>query len=217
MKKAGDCDNTVIFSTATFPPVEYIACMFKYKNVWVEGDENFNKQSYRNRYILNSANGPLNQVIPVKRSHNRKTKVTEVRVDYSLNWPEQFWRAVYAAYSNSPFFLFYQDELKDFFQRRFDTLWELNQQSLYMVLEWLGVDKEIQTSRTFTDKFNHTMDLRYLIHPKSSIVLNLDTWTQVFDEKYGFNPKVSILDLLFNKGPESLVYLKKMAIRDIQF
>ncbi|MCF8331026.1 MAG: WbqC family protein [Bacteroidales bacterium] len=215
MKQAVDSENTVIFSTASFPPVEYMACMLKYKKIWLEGDENFNKQSYRNRYIINSSNGPLNQVILVKRLHYKKTKVTKVGVDYSLNWPEQFWRAVFAAYNNSPFFLFYQDDLKTFFQKRFNTLWEFNWESMQMVMDWIGLEKEIYVSLDFRKYYNKTTDLRYNIHPKCPSVLKMEPWTQVFDKKYGFNPKVSILDLLFNKGPESYIYLKNMANQDI--
>ena len=190
--------------------------MLKYNPVWLEGDENFNKQSYRNRYIINSANGPLNQVIPVKRKHNQKTKIQRVGVDYSLNWPEQFWRAIYAAYNNSPFFLFYQDDLRAFFQRRFDTLWALNRESLNLVMDWAGLDKSLFVTGDFKKDYEKTIDLRYKIHPKHSPVIKLEPWTQVFDEKYGFNPKVSVLDLLFNKGPESLIYLKNIANQDIQ-
>ena len=216
MKHIIDSENTVILSTATFPPVEYVACMLKYNPVWLEGDENFNKQSYRNRYIINSANGPLNQVIPVKRKHNQKTKIQRVGVDYSLNWPEQFWRAIYAAYNNSPFFLFYQDDLRAFFQRRFDTLWALNRESLNLVMDWAGLDKSLFVTGDLKKDYEKTCDLRYKIHPKHSPVIKLEPWTQVFDEKYGFNPKVSVLDLLFNKGPESLIYLKNIANQDIQ-
>jgi hypothetical protein len=144
----------------------------------------------------------------VKRNHDGKTKISSVGVDYDLPWPRQFWRAIFAAYNKSPFFLFYQDEMEDFFNRSYDNLFEMNMVALNLVSDLLGINKDINISRDFHKTYTETIDLRYSIHPKKPQVLQLAPWMQAFDERHGFNPRVSILDLLFNKGPESLMYLK---------
>lgn len=209
MITAPDAKNTLLLSTATFPPVEYFVFLAEAENVWIEGDENFNKQTYRNRYIINTANGPLTQVVPVKRNHDGKTKIARVGVDYDLPWPRQFWRAIFAAYNKTPFFLFYQDELEDFFNRSFASLLEMNMVALELVNSLLGINKDIKMSKDFRKSYKEAIDLRYSIHPKKPQIVKLSPWMQAFDERHGFNPRVSILDLLFNMGPESLMYLKQ--------
>ncbi len=208
MDTADDQRNTLILSTAVFPPVEYFVYLAAFEEVWIEADENFNKQTYRNRFVINAANGPLSLVIPVKREHGRKTKITKAGVDYDIPWPREYWRSVFAAYNNSPFFLFYQDEIDGFLNRKFDSLFEMNLESIRLVCDLLQLDKQIKISRDFRKTYGQALDLRYKLHPKKPLLLDLLPWTQVFAEKYGFNPRVSILDLLFNKGPESLIYLK---------
>ncbi|MFW6019871.1 MAG: WbqC family protein [Bacteroidales bacterium] len=212
-----DSRNNLILSTAAFPPVEYFVLMVKYGHVLLEDDEHFNKQTYRNRYIINTANGPLTQVIPVKRNHDRKTKIRNVGIDYNYPWQRQYWRAIFAAYNSSAYFLFYKDELKALFFQEYESLFEFNMDVLQHILRLLQLDLSVGFTRQFVKNYQYALDMRYKVHPKAPVQLHLSPWAQVFDEKHGFNPKVSILDLLFNKGPESTLYLKQMAKQDIQF
>ncbi|MGM0613299.1 MAG: WbqC family protein [Bacteroidota bacterium] len=211
-----DRGDNLILSTAVFPPVEYFVFMVKFGRAFIEDDEHFNKQTYRNRYIINTANGPLTQVIPVKRNHDRKTKITDVGIDYNYPWQRQYWRAIFAAYNSSAYFLFYQDELKALFFEKCDHLFQFNTDVMHLILRLLQLDLPVECTGKFVKKYQNAVDMRYKLHPKEPVQLKLKPWEQVFDEKHSFNPRVSILDLLFNKGPESLLYLKEMANQDIQ-
>ncbi|MCF8218963.1 MAG: WbqC family protein [Bacteroidales bacterium] len=211
-----DRGDSLILSTAVFPPVEYFVFMARFGRVFVENDEHFNKQTYRNRYIINAANGPLSQVIPVKRNHDRKTKITNVGIDYNYPWQRQYWRAIFAAYNSSAYFLFYQDELKSLFFEKYNCLFQFNMDAMQLILTLLQLDVSVGYTGKFVKNYQNALDMRYNLHPKEPIQVPLKPWEQVFDEKHGFNPRVSILDLLFNKGPESVLYLKEMANQGIQ-
>ena len=212
-----DTRDNLILTTAIFPPVEYFVLLVRYGKAFLENDEHFNKQTYRNRYIINAANGPLSQIIPVKRDHDRKTKITDVGIDYNYPWQRQYWRAIFAAYNSSAFFLFYQDEIKELFYQQYSSLFQFNMEALHLLLDLLQLHVPVETTGKFVKHYHYALDMRYKLSPKKPIQLNLKPWSQVFDEKYGFNPRVSILDLLFNKGPESAIYLREMATQDTQF
>lgn len=217
MMKMSDSRHNVILSTAAFPPVEYFVYMAAAKEIWLEADENFNKQTYRNRFIINSANGPLTQIIPVKRFHYKKTPITQVGVDHESEWQRLSWRAIFAAYSNSPYFLFFKDDLIPFFREQWDNLFEYNLSVTMHIMKLIGLDKPLKINRDFVKNYTRATDKRYDIHPKKSLTMEMQPWPQVFEARHGFNARVSILDLLFNKGPESLIYLNTMATRDILF
>lgn len=211
-----DAKEHIVLSTAAFPPVEYFIYIATAKKILLEADENFNKQSYRNRFIINTANGPLSVVIPVKRYHHRKTKIREVGLDYNTEWQRLAWRAIFAAYNNSPFFLFYKDDLMPFFREKWENLFEFNLAILRQIMDMAGLDKPLILAENYQKDYQYAYDMRYVIHPKKPLSLELPPWPQVFEERHGFNGQVSILDLLFNKGPETLIYLKQNSIRDIQ-
>ncbi len=201
----------VILSTAYLAPVQYFTKLFKYDEVFIEKHENFIKQSYRNRCKIYGANGELSLSIPVKKI-SLKTKIKDLLIDYDTNWQKLHWKSIESAYRSSPFFEFYEDDLKPFYEKKYKFLLDFNIEIQNMVLEHLDIDVNLK----FTDKYCHILteeidDLREKIHPKKKEndpdFITVE-YTQVFQGKYGFIPNLSIIDLLFNEGPNAIEALK---------
>jgi hypothetical protein len=201
---------SVTLSTAYLPPVEYFYILNKYENIIIDVFENYQKQSYRNRCVIYSPNGPLNLVIPVIRPQKPKTIVKDVIISYYEDWPRTHWRSITAAYNSSPFFLFYQDELKTILEKKHKYLIDLNSELLEYLIRLIGISSNVKLSKKYHNK-KDINDLREIISPKKEHMINsLPAYKQVFDDKSGFIENLSIIDLLFNEGPNSIEYLKNI-------
>jgi len=212
MKKQG---HSILLTTAYLPPIEYFAYIIKADKVYIEKHENYTKQSYRNRCSIYSANGRLSLSIPVIKGEKHKSPVTEVQISNHSDWQKNHWRAIESAYNSSPFLLYYKDDLRPCFEEPFSNLFDFNQSLINILKELTGIKKELHFTSEFKNNPAPLIDLRERIHPKSntSELLECNSYTQVFGEKYGFISGLSIIDLLFNVGPESLDYLSGYAIR----
>ncbi len=205
----------IYLSTAYFPTIQYFTKLLSPNNVAIEGHENFVKQSYRNRCNILSSNGKIALSIPILRG-NSGLPIQEVQIDYSENWQQQHARALQAAYSSSPFYEYYIDEFAFVFQEQISTLWELNERILVVCCELLDINPNITTTTHFEKHLPN--DFRKCIHPKKSYQKPDETflplpYTQVFADKFPFEPNLSILDLLFNIGTESEIYLLRSSKR----
>lgn len=197
----------VVLSTAYFPPVYYFAKIVNTAGVIIENDENFLKQTYRNRCVILGANGPLSLTVPVLHGDDTKTNIREVGISYHNHWQTIHFRAIESAYRNSAFYDFYIDDFWDFFKTRYDNLLELNTRILNVCLDLIGYNVTFGYTGKFV-KEQHN-DFRYSISPKKELKnVAFPEYHQVFNEKFGFTPNLSILDLLFNTGPETLDILK---------
>lgn len=182
------------------------------QEVWIERRENYSKQSYRNRACILTGNGVQALSIPtIHEAHN--PAITEVRIDYTTPWQRNHWRAIESAYNKSPYYLYYKDILQPFFEQRFDSLFDFNLKLLHILLKSL----QLKTSIQLTDDYVPTCspDLRTLIHPKRctepQYPFRLSTpYYQVFEDRFGFKPNLSIIDLIFNLGPESIRYIEAL-------
>ena len=218
----------MLLSTAYFPPVEYFAKIaegftlspdaVKPSVVYLEACEHYRKQTYRNRFKYYAADGVQSLSFPVVHGEGaQKLLITEVEVDWSTPWLVRTERAISAAYESSAYFDYYKDELFSLLERRPARLFDLNLSILRFFLDKTGIRADIRLTEEFTPEGSckYGEDLREAIHPKrrNDILRDLELekpYFQVFARKYGFVPNLSIMDLLFNEGPDSILYLKKI-------
>lgn len=192
----------MILTTAYFPPIEFFAVLAKNSSVSLEAFEHYQKQSWRNRCRIMTANGPMDLRVPVVHGEDLfHTVITEVKVDYSTPWVAETEYAFDSAYFSSPFFEYYRDELFSILESRPETLWGLNLKIIEFFIRKIGLKTVIGTTDAYAGPSVE-------IHPKKPSSYSHQEYWQVFREKYGFVSGMSVADLLFNEGPESLCYLQ---------
>ena len=199
--------NNPLLPTAYFGPISYYAILLQHPNCNIEVHEHFIKQSIRNRCDIYGANGKLQLTIPKQRKGSSKTIIKEIKISYKQNWQKAHWTAIQSAYNSSPFFEYYQDELQASFENEEKLLVDFNQKLQKVILGLLQQEDKI----TFTKEFQHKGRLSDFRNHKWKCKSPV-SYDQVFMEKYGFIPHLSVIDLLFNLGPESSDYLYKVDI-----
>jgi len=204
----------IYLSSAYLAPVQYYTKFIMAGTVYIEQYDNYIKQTYRNRCTIISANGSISLSIPVEHSSGDKTFMKDIKISDHGNWQHMHWNAIISAYNSSPFFEYYQDDFYQFYHKKYTFLFDFNNELQRLILDLLNIDKPnlILTSEYKTDFFDNDFDLRDCIHPKKDWTI-LDkcfkpqAYYQVFDQRFGFIPNVSIIDLLFNMGNESQIVL----------
>jgi WbqC-like protein family. len=170
--------------------------------------ENYIKQSYRNRCCIATANGAMNLTIPIEGGNKDKILIQDIKISYSTAWQQQHWRAIEAAYRSSAFFEYYKDDFIHFYEKQWTFLWDFNFEIQEKVLKLLDIEKNISFTKTYEQQTTENiLDFRDNIHPKKTKNLDTKQYYQVFDSKFGFIADLSIIDLLFNMGNESVLYL----------
>lgn len=186
------------------PPLEYIRCC-QNSEVLMEAHENYTKQSYRNRALIATGNGVQTLTIPVLRSAH-KTPIRDVRIDYAMPWQRQHWRSIDTAYSNTPYFLYFQDFLHPFYEKKYDFLFDFNMELMQVIMKLYGFDFQPALTDEYLSEYSSEdyNDYRLIIHPKLRNEANYpfpsEEYTQIFDDRFGFIPHLSIIDHLFNVG-----------------
>jgi hypothetical protein len=219
----------MLLSIAFFPPVSWLAAVaegftlshdeVKPSCVWLEACESYRKQSYRNRFLIAAAGGvePISFPVVHGGSDPEKEGIREVRVDWSYPWLERAERALESAYLTSAYFYYYRDELFSILESRPETLWDLDMAVISFLLEKTGILADFRLTAEYDRQVPESMgpDLRDVIHPKrpNNVLEELGLkkpYFQVFARKYGFVSDLSSADLLFNEGPDSIMFLKKL-------
>jgi len=198
----------VLLSTAYFPNIEYFSQIISNRQIFIEQHENFIKQTYRNRTIILAANGPVPLIIPVAKGRGLKVKIKDLKISYDEDWQRNHWRTIFSAYGSSPFFEFYADDFEPFFRKKYRFLLDLNTDILNLLTELLEIEPEIKQTEGFEQIPEGCLNLRESFipgqkEPAGEGNFTYIKYTQVFSDKLGFVPNLSILDILFNAGPET--------------
>ena len=204
--------STVLLSTAYLPPIEYIIQCLRFQKVLIEKFETYQKQTYRNRCTIATANGLLQLSIPIKKVNGNHTFTRDIELDNSSRWNQIHWRSIASAYTHSPYFMYYSEPFEYLFKNPPILLTELNTQLLKIVFKILKTDIDLQYTSEFTLIPDKMADLRKVIQSKHAISYpgkpsGYAEYIQTFNNKYDFFPNLSIIDLIFNEGPEALDYL----------
>jgi hypothetical protein len=205
--------SSILLSTAYLPPVQYISKFITHVPVLIEKHENYQKQSYRNRCYIYGANGKQCLVIPVKKQ-GIKTPVSEVEIDNQYGWQKIHLKSIESAYRLSAFYEYYADDFRRFYEKECRFLYTLNMELLQLILSLMGIHNDPDTTKSWESIPVNCIDYRQSIHPKLRLALpdddfNPQPYQQVFQERYGFIPNLSVIDLLFNEGPLAAEVLKK--------
>ena len=201
--------GNICLTSAYLAPVEYYSALAKADTVFLEHCEFYEKQSYRNRCNIAGANGQLALTIPVEKSKGARMLTRDVRISEHSDWQLQHWRSIESAYNSTPFFEYYKDDLLPFYEKDWTFLWDFNAEIQSKVLELLDLQVDIQLTKEYKVDFDeNVLDSRNSIHPKKETdTRSLKGYYQVFEQRFGFIPNLSIIDLLFNMGNESILVL----------
>ena len=197
----------ILVSTAYLPPVEYFSLISQADEVLIEVEENYLKQSYRNRCYILSEHGPQLLSIPVYLGSQHKTPLKEIRIDYSKRWQQVHLRAITASYNSSPYFRFYFENIEKIISKKIDFLIDLNMELMESVLKMLKIKIGITYTTNFKPVGEAENDFRYKISPKKESQFFVKEYMQVFEICNCFVQGLSIIDLIFNMGPEAFDYL----------
>jgi hypothetical protein len=204
--------SSVLLSPAYLGPVSYFSKISEYPYVYIEQHEHFIKQTYRNRAVILGANGPIPLIVPVEKGRSGKVPMKDLRIAYYQDWQRNHWRTIFSAYNSSPFFEYYCDHFIRFFENKYKFLFDFNVELIREVLDVLNLDVELNLTESYSQNPECCDDFREMISPKNTVQSGVNTlpvreYTQVFSEKFGFIPELSIIDLIFNEGPGASDYL----------
>ena len=226
-----------LLSSTYFGPIQWYQKLNRYDECLIERHESFIKQTYRNRMLIPTTNGPLSLTIPT--NHNTSLAMKDIRISDHANWRHVHWNALLSAYGESPFFEYYQDDIRPFYEKKYEFLFDFNMEITEKMIELLDIRPKISVtseyiqseelkvkSEEFNGLANHKVqssnhkvqskevqsivDFREAIRPKKPLPdaeFESKRYYQVYEQKFGFQPNMSILDLLFNEGNEAIFYL----------
>ena len=221
-----------LLSSTYFGPIQWYQKLNRYDECLIERHESFIKQTYRNRMLIPTTNGPLSLTIPT--NHDISLSMKDIRISDHANWRHVHWNALLSAYGESPFFEYYQDDIRPFYEKKYEFLFDFNMETTAKMIELLDIRPKISVtdeyvlseerrvkSEEFNGLANHKVqssnlkvqsivDFRDAIRPKKPLPdpeFESKRYYQVYEQKHGFQPNMSILDLLFNEGNEAIFFL----------
>ncbi len=197
-----------LLSSSYFGTVQTYSHIINSDEIVIEQHDHYTRQTYRNRTTIMAANGSMNLVIPIVKPTG-KTKTKDVVISYDTNWQKNHWRSMISAYNNSPFFEYYKDELFPIYHKHWKYLIDFNNKTMESVFDMIEISISVNYSEKYIDAVQEGYtDLRNITHPKNDFRkfdpdFSPVTYRQVFSETMEFVPNLSIIDLIFNKGPEA--------------
>lgn len=196
----------ILLSTTYLGNIQYYSKLASGQKIVLEAHENYQKQSYRNRCDIMAANGVISLTVPVLKGVADKTPIRDVRIDHRGAWQKGHWRSLMSAYASSPFYEFYADDLAPIYERRYEFLWDFNMDAQATVLKILKLQPDISISDDYIADSGENQDFRTSISPKPRLMrddpaFRPQEYAQVFDDRYGFVPNLSIIDLICSEGP----------------
>ncbi len=203
----------VWLTTAYLAPVEYYAHLMAAGEAWVEVHDHYMKQTYRNRCIIAGPNGRIDLTVPTVKPDTLKCATKDIRISDHGNWRHMHQYALESAYGHTPYYEFYRDDFVPFYERKWDYLVDFNEALQEMICGLIGLEVNVSRTEEYLPVVEG-LDLREVIHPKRDYAcldasFQVVPYYQVFQERLGFLPNLSVVDLLFNLGPESLKLLKQ--------
>ena len=206
---------TVYLSSAYLAPVEYYTKLLAYGQVYIEQHDHYTKQTYRNRCTIGAPDGALALSIPTVKPDTLKCPMRDIRISDHGNWRHLHWNAIESAYNHTPFFEYYKDDFRPFYEKRYEFLADFNEELCHLICSLIDIQPVMKRTSEYKTEFAPgETDFRERIHPKKDFRLedpdfSPQPYYQVFQERHGFLPNLSIIDLLFNMGPESLLVLQQ--------
>lgn len=199
--------SPILFSSF-FPSIQYFHILNKHATAYIDIHENYIKQTYRNRCELYSANGILLLTVPIVKKENPHLPIKEIKIAYNIPWQKTHNRAIKSAYNSSPYFLYYIDAIYPFFEKHFTFLVDLNEAILNVLIKQTSIATQIIYTESYIENCSADADYRNIMNKKNQLINHcFIPYTQVFEKKNGFISNLSVLDLLFNVGPEFINYL----------
>tara|TARA_R110002073_G_scaffold1658_2_gene11636 strand:+ start:1397 stop:1999 length:603 start_codon:yes stop_codon:yes gene_type:complete len=196
-----------LFLPTYFSPISQYIAMVNSDEVLFEVEDNFQKQTYRNRCYIYGPNGKQLLNIPIKHGANSSKKTKDTLVDNTASWQSQHLKSIQIAYRNSPFFEFYEDDLLPILSKEYKYLIDVNIDTFLFITDALQINQEYKKTKEYQSKTKN--DCRYLANAKQELDIKFDSYIQMFDDKYDFQKNLSVLDLLFMEGPNAISFLEK--------
>jgi hypothetical protein len=198
---------SVLLSTTYFGPIQWFQKLYRAERVEIEQWESFRKQTYRNRCLIATTNGIQALTVPVE--HSDSPLIKDIRLSDHGNWRHLHWNALQSAYGESPFFEYYQDDIRPFFEKHWEFLLDFNEAIRLKMCELIDIQPNVSYTKEFVSEENMASfrDVICPKHPQDDPDFTPKRYYQVYEQKHGFLPNLSILDLLFNMGPESIFFL----------
>ncbi len=202
--------SKILLGLAYLPNVQHFTKLYAHSQVYIEAHEHYTKRSFRNRTQIVGANGIQRLSIPLEKGKNEQMPIGQVRISYDMPWQSQHWKSILSAYGKAPFFEFYADELIPFYKKKYDFLFDYNFEILQCLINLIGLDCTLNYTTAYIAEPIGVLDYRKLIYPKyvnDDIMYIPQFYNQVFEERHGFIPNMSVLDLLFCVGPAAIQVL----------
>lgn len=202
----------ILLNPAYFPDIATFSTIAQHEVCW-EVQDNFQKQTYRNRAYICNDRGRHMLSIPIQHVGNKKGRLNkDVKLDNTYEWQRQHWRTLKTAYRTSPFFEFYEDEIAPLYEKQYDYLLDYNLLTIETICDCIQLDMPTEKTVVYDANREGFFDGRFLVNPKGKLNFEQEEYNQVFSDRNEFSRNTSVLDLLFNEGTNALSYLKNQKL-----